>query len=127
MNGAILIAGLAAAFCTLGHFTVGRKHYLKPMLAASFDDLAKKVNHCVFHYVSVFLVLSTAYLLLMGAGTRFNIAADGLTKFIAINYAVFAVAQIAIAATSGISNAIVKMFQWMIFVFIAVFAWIGGA
>ena len=127
MNWPIFIAGLAAAFCTLGHFTAGRKLYLQPMLAASFDDVAKKVNHCVFHYVSVFLVLSAACLLLIGAGIRFNIAADGLVKFIAINYAVFAVAQIIIAATSGISNAIVKMFQWMIFVFIAVFAWIGAA
>jgi len=25
----------------MGHFTVGRKQYLKPMLAASFDDMAK--------------------------------------------------------------------------------------
>jgi hypothetical protein len=49
MNGPILIAGVAAAFCALGHFTVGRKQYLKPMLAASFDDVAKRVNHCVFH------------------------------------------------------------------------------
>ena len=127
MNGSILIAGVAAAFCTLGHFTVGRKQYLIPMLAASFDDVAKRVNHCVFHYVSVFLVLSAACLLLMGAGIGLNFAGDGLVKFIAVNYAVFAVAQIIIAATSGISNAIFKMFQWMIFVFIAVFAWIGAA
>jgi hypothetical protein len=126
MNAPTFIAGLAAAFCALGHFTVGRKQYLKPMLAASFDDVAKRVNHCVFHYVSVFLVLSAAGLLLIGAGITFNIAADGLVKFIAVNYAVFAVTQIIIAATSGISNAIVKMFQWMIFVFIAVFAWIGA-
>ena len=41
MNGPIFISGLAAVFCTLGHFTAGSKHYLKPMLAASFDDVAK--------------------------------------------------------------------------------------
>jgi len=41
MNRPIFISGLAAVSCTLDHFTVGRKQYLKPMLAASFDDVAK--------------------------------------------------------------------------------------
>jgi hypothetical protein len=125
MNWPILISGLAAVFCTLGHFTVGRKQYLKPMLAASFDDVAKKVNHCVFHYVSAFLVLSAVCLVLIGAGLTFNTDTSLLVKFISIHYAVFALTQIIIAATSGIQNAVLKMFQWTIFVFIAVFAWIG--
>ena len=127
MNWPIFIAGLAAAFCTLGHFTAGRKLYLQPMLAASFDDVAKKVNHCVFHYVSVFLVLSAVCLVLVGAGFTFNTDTALLVKFIAIHYALFATAQIIIAATSGIQNALFKMFQWTIFVFIAVFAWMGAA
>ncbi len=49
MNAPIIVAGLAAAFITIGHFTIGSKQYLKPMLRASFDDLPKKMNHCVFH------------------------------------------------------------------------------
>ncbi len=125
MNWPILISGLAAVFCTLGHFTVGRKQYLKPMLAASFDDVAKKVNHCVFHYVSAFLVLSAVCLVLIGTGFTFNTDTSLLVKFISIHYAVFAVTQIFIAATSGIQNAVFKLFQWTIFVFIAVFGWIG--
>ena len=126
MNWPILISGLAAVFCTLGHFTVGRKQYLKPMLAASFDDVAKKVNHCVFHYVSAFLVLSAVCLVLIGTGLTFNTDSALLVKFIAIHYAVFAVTQIIIAATSNIQNAVFKLFQWTIFVFIAVFGWIGA-
>jgi len=126
MNWPILISGLAAVFCTLGHFTVGRKQYLKPMLAASFDDVAKKVNHCVFHYVSAFLVLSAVCLVLIGTGFTFNTDTSLLVKFISIHYAVFALTQIIIAATSGIQNAVLKMFQWTIFVFIAVFGWIGA-
>ena len=127
MNGPIFISGVAAVFCTLGHFTVGSKQYLKPMLTASFDEVAKKVNHCVFHYVSAFLVLSAVCLVMIGAGLTFNTDTDLLVKFIAIHYAVFAATQIIIAATSGIQNAVFKMFQWTIFVFIAVFAWIGAA
>ena len=125
MNWPILISGIGAGFCTIGHFTVGRKKYLKPMLKASLDNVAKKVNHCVFHYISAFLVLSTIFLLLIGAGFKFNSDISILVKFISIHYAVFAVTQIIIAATSNVHNAIFKMFQWILFTFVAVFAWVG--
>ena len=68
MNWMILISGLAAGFVNLGHFTIGSKDFLKPMLKADFDDVPKKVMHCVFHYVSVFLVLTSITLLLLGFG-----------------------------------------------------------
>jgi len=125
MNWPILIAGIGAVFITVGHFTAGSKMYLKPMLQASFDDVAKKVNHCVFHYVSVYLVVSAVFLLLIGTGYSNQADISWLVKLIAINYGLFAVVQIVIAATSGIQNAIFKMFQWTLFVFVAVFAWIG--
>ncbi len=48
-----------------------------------------------------------------------------LVRFIAANYGVFALVQIAIAATSGVPNALFKFFQWTLFVFVAVFAWVG--
>ena len=126
MNVPIFIAGLVAGFITLGHFTIGRKQYLKPMLQASFDDLPKKVNHCVFHYVSVYLILSSIFLLLIGAGYVDHAKATWLIRFIAINYGIFAIVQIVIAATSGIQNAIFKFFQWTLFIFVAVFAWVGA-
>jgi NADH:ubiquinone oxidoreductase subunit K len=127
MNWPIFIAGVGAGFITLGHFAVGSKQYLKPMLQASFDDVPKKVNHCVFHYISVYLVLSTIFLLLTGIGYISKADNSWLVKFISINYGFFAVVQIVIAATSGIQNAIFKMFQWMLFAFVAAFAWVGVA
>ena len=125
MNWPVFIAGVGAVLITLGHFSAGSKLYLKPMLQASFDDVAKKVNHCVFHYVSAYLVLSAVFLLLIGTGYDNQADTSWLVKFIALNYGFFAVVQIVIAATSGIQNAIFKMFQWMLFVFVAVFAWVG--
>ena len=125
MNWPIFIAGVGAVFITLGHFAVGSKLYLKPMLQASFDDVPKKVNHCVFHYVSVYLVLSAIFLLLVGTGYTNQTGTSWLIKFISLNYAFFTVVQIMIAATSGIRNAIFKMFQWTLFSFVAVFAWVG--
>jgi hypothetical protein len=125
MNWPILIAGVGAVFITLGHFAVGNKLYLKPMLLASFDDVPKKVNHCVFHYVSVFLVLSAIFLVLAGTGYLNQTGTSWLIKFISLNYGFFAVVQVIVAATSGIQNAIFKMFQWTLFTFVAVFAWVG--
>ena len=125
MNWPVFIAGVGAVLITLGHFSAGSKLYLKPMLQASFDNVSRKVNHCVFHYVSVYLLLSAVFLLLIGIGYHNQADNSWLIKFISLNYGFFAVVQIVIAATSGIQNAIFKMFQWMLFVFVAVFAWVG--
>ena len=126
MNWLILIAGVFAAFTTIGHFLVGSKSFLKPMLNADFDEVAKKVMHCVFHYVSTYLILSSLALLIIGFGLKFDGGNLLLVRFIALNYAVFAVWQIIIALTSKIPNAMVKLFQWIFPVLIAVFAWLGA-
>jgi hypothetical protein len=126
MNWLVLISGLVAAFCTVGHFAIGSKQYLIPMLQASFDDVPRKMMHCVFHYVSVYLVLSTIFLIAVGFGYKFNTDTTLMVKFVAINFTLFAVTQLIIAATSKIQSAVFKMFQWIIFVVIAVFAWLGA-
>jgi hypothetical protein len=123
----ILISGLAAGFVNLGHFTVGRKDFLKPMLQADFDDVPKKVMHCVFHYISVYVVLSFVVLIVTGLGFSFGTADALLVKFIAINYFLFAITQIVIAATSNIPKGVIKLFQWIFFMGIAIFAWIGAS
>ena len=125
MNWPLFIAGLFAGLTTLGHFFVGSKSFLKPMLQASFDEVPKKIMHCVFHYVSAYLILSTIVLLATGLG--FNVKGDTtlLIRFIAIHYAAFAVTQIIIAVTSEIKGGIFKLFQWIFFVIIAVAAWLG--
>jgi len=127
MNWMILISGLAAGFVNFGHFTVGRKDFLKPMLQADFDDVPKKVMHCVFHYISVFVVLSFIVLIAIGLGFSFGAANALLVKFIAINYFLFATTQIVIAATSNIPNGVIKLFQWIFFMGVAIFAWIGAS
>ena len=127
MNWMILISGLAAGFVNLGHFTVGSKEFLKPMLQADFDEVPKKVMHCVFHYVSVYMVLSFIVLISIGLGFSFGAADALLVKFIAVNYFIFAITQIGIAAASNIPRGVFKLFQWMFFMIIAIFAWIGAS
>lgn len=125
MNGYILTAAILALMTTLGHFAVGSKQFLLPMLRADFDRVAQKVMHSVFHYVSVFLILSTLALFVVALG---NIApAQGrlLTFFIALHYLLFALWQIGIALTSDLKKPLFKLFQWVFFVLIAFFGVLG--
>jgi hypothetical protein len=126
MNVYLIVAGIVALFTTVGHFTIGSKQFLQPMLASTFDPLTQKVMHCVFHYVSAFLILSTAAMLLIGFGVDLGAGTQLLVRFIALNYAGFAVWQIALASTSGIPNGVFKMFQWIFFALIAIFGWFGS-
>jgi len=125
MNWYIITAGLIASATTVGHFTVGSKEFLKPMLEASFDPIPKKVMHCVFHYVSTYLILSSVTLLLIGFNIWSGTGSDAAIIFITANYAVFAIWQIVLAIASGIPNGIFKLFQWIFFVLIAIFSFLG--
>lgn len=123
MNPLIVSAGFIALMTTAGHFTVGRKMYLKPLLKSEMEPVPKKVLHCVFHYVSTFLSLSTLALF-VSAFTKIGRLA---TVFIALNYALFAVWQLSLVKASGIERGMLKMFQWTFFVIISVLAFLGAA
>ncbi len=125
MNWFIFIAGIIAAMTVVGHFTVGRKDFLMPLLDSSIDDVPKKVLHCVFHYISAFLVISTLALLAVGVGVKFKSGYTLLVDFIAIHYATFAVIQLVIALRSKIPKPAFKLFQWIFFSLTAIFAWLG--
>ncbi|MDA3791759.1 MAG: hypothetical protein PF503_25095 [Desulfobacula sp.] len=125
MNWMLLVAGITSALTTIGHFLVGTKMFLVPMLESDFELVPKKGMHCVFHYVSVYLILSAAFLLLAGFGVDMGSDNTLLIRFIAVNYTGFAIWQIVIAAKSGISNVITKLFQWVFFVIIAVCSFWG--
>ena len=126
MNWLILISGIVALSATVGHLTMGSKMILKPMLVASFDHVPKKVMHAVFHYGSVYQILSSVALLSIGAGFSFGLNSTLLVWFIALNYSLFALSGIIIALTSGIPNSLMKMFQWIFWVVIAILAWVGA-
>ncbi len=126
MNWLVLISGLFVLFAVIGHFTMGSKSFLKPMMDASFDEVPKKVMHSVFHYVSVFLVTSAALLILVGFGVDLGTGTTLAVRFVAVNYALFAVVQLIIALTSSIESPLMKLFQWTLWIIIAVLALIGA-
>ena len=126
MNYFIFISALISFVAVIGHFTMGRKDYLKPVLDSDIDIVPKKVMQSLFHYMSVTLVLSTIILL---AGSHHSCPmydyVHNMVRFIGIVFAFFAVTQFIIALTSGISGGVFKLFQWLFWALIAAFAILG--
>jgi hypothetical protein len=127
MNYLLLIAGILSLMATIGHFAIGTKDFLKPVLNSSIDDIPKKVMHSIFHYLSVFMILTTVVLLMVSI-SKCVFFADGVTvvKFIGVVYAGFAVVQLIVALTSGIKGGVFKLFQWVFWVLIAIFSLLGA-
>lgn len=125
MNIYAVVAGIIALFAFIGHLTIGKKMFLKPMMEAEFDQLAKKVMQSVFHYVSIFQFLS-AYMLIMPGirGENCNIDATPLFGFIGINYLLFAIGLVIIALRAKIS--LLKMFQWIFWILIATLSFMAA-
>ncbi len=126
MNCYVLSAAIFALLTTVGHFVMGTKLYLVPMLKSDLEPVAAKVMQAVFHYVSVFLILSTVVLFAVALGKVPAEAGHYLAAFVALNYAGFAVWELVIAFGSGIKGAPLKMFHWTFFVVIAVLAALGS-
>lgn len=126
MNWFLIIAGGFAGFATMGHFAIGTRRFLGPTLQASFDEVPKKVMHCLFHYVSAYLILSAIFLLAIGIGFKLGEGTGLLVRFVALNYAAFAIAQVIIAVASNIKHALFKLFQWIFWALIALFSWLGA-
>jgi len=126
MNYFILISALIALVAFIGHITMGRKEYLKPVLDSDIEIVPKTVMQSLFHYMSVFMVLSTV-ILLAGSSELCPMYdyVHNMIRFIGIVYAFFAVSQFIIAATSGISGGVFKLFQWVFWVLISASAIIG--
>ncbi len=128
MNQYLFVAGLISLMAVAGHFAVGIKLFLRPIMKSNIDQVPKKVMQSLFHYMSVFMILSTIVLIVSSFGkcVLFNNSVYVL-KFIGISYASFAVVMLIIALTSPIKGATFKLFQWVFWALIAVFTLMGIA
>jgi len=117
----IAIAACLATFLVVGHFAFGIKWYLKPMLKSDLEPVVKATLQCVFHYVSVYLVMSTIALLVIGFGGHCD--CDGSKAIVlatGVNYLLFAGVQVFYALKNKIPNPLFTMFQWTLFLPIAI-------
>ena len=126
MNYYFLTAGIISMFAVIGHFTIGRTDFLEPVLNSDIDEIPKKVMHSIFHYLSVYMILTTILLLLFAIDSHalFENHSD-VAILIAISYVGFAVTQIIVAVTSSIKGGIFRLFQWIFWMLIAVLSLAG--
>lgn len=116
----LYLAAYFSLFMFIGHIYFGIPWYLKPILKSSLENVPKTVIHAVFHYVTVFMFLSAA-VLIISAHSIFPISND-IVKFIGINYIIFGLTQIIIVLLSKEQKGLVKMFQWTMFLIIGILA-----
>jgi len=115
MNMLLIIAGLLSAFVVIGHFKFGINWYLKPMLDTDLELIPKATMQSVFHYVSVYLVLSTIVLLNGGFSLELFESSTILIQFIGINFLAFTGIQIFYSFKNKVEKPLIKMFQWTMF------------
>ncbi|MDO9510571.1 MAG: hypothetical protein Q7J34_02320 [Bacteroidales bacterium] len=123
MNYYVTIAAFLAVAATLGHFMIGCKQFMQPVLDSEVDIIPKKVMHSLFHYMSMYMIITSIALLSFAfcpyIKLRFSM---DIVFFIGISYAGFAIAQFFIALTSGIPGGVFKLFQWVFWLLIAFFS-----
>ncbi len=115
MNWLLTLSALLSISIVIGHFTMGRKLYLLPMLNAEFDEVSQKIMHSLFHYSSVFLVLSAIVLTYFSFEVNAVQGFELVVTFIGVNFVLNAVVQIIIALTSKLEKPLMKLFQWTLF------------
>lgn len=126
MNYFLLAAGIISAFAVVGHFAIGYKDFMKPVLDSKVERIPVKVMHSLFHYMSVFMAISTVILLAFAFGVDLGFQSMRDVKLlIGVIYAGFALSQFLIAANSKIKGGLFKMFQWIFWLLIALFTLIA--
>jgi len=123
MNYLLLTSGIVATLATIGHFTIGNKDFLKPVINSKVDEIPKNVMQSLFHYMSVYMVLTSVILLAFSTGNQliFENPTD-IVKVIGFVYAGYAIVQFIIALSSKVDKGVFKMFQWVFWTLIAVFS-----
>lgn len=126
MNFPILFSAIIALAAVIGHFAIGKKNYLNPVLESNLDAIPKKVMLSLFHYMSVFMVFST--IILFAGASKLCPLYDyvhHMIRFIALCYGGFAIVQFLIAIISEIKGGVFKLFQWVFWLLISVLGIFG--
>lgn len=125
MNYFFIAASFMGLMTFIGHFSYGRQQYLTPVTESDLDPLVKGEVQCIFHFISVFIVLSTLVLAACGVNIVSNMQGFGLVLFVALNFGMFAIWQLFFAFNSEIQSPYRHLFQWVPFAGIAILSLMG--
>lgn len=119
MNASLAAATFVALSVTIGHTLAGSKMYMKPFLAKETDEKVKATFLMIFHYITVYVALSTLFLGLIAFEILPLEQYRAVVTFIGLNYLGFAFVQFYFALTHQISKPLLTNFQWIFFIAIA--------
>ena len=124
MNGFITTSGLLAVVMLIGHSTLGRRDYFLPMRGADFDPYARRVMEFVWHMATIAIALMSLALLAVGCG---YLAEGGrlLVWFAGAHFLLWGLVHVVLGLTSGLPRAPIRIFQWVLFLSVAITAAIG--
>ncbi|BDD00390.1 hypothetical protein [Persicobacter psychrovividus] len=126
MNYFTIAAGLLATFACIGHFTMGTKDFLRPILQANVALIPRKVMQSLFHYMSVILVLTAVLLLSFGFGHHLGFEhPKDIILLWAVLYLGLGIAQFAVALTLPVKGNIFRLFQWIFWLLISAFCFLS--
>lgn len=126
MNYFIFISALITVVALVGQLTMGRKEYLIPVLNSDIELVPKKMMQSLFYSMSALLALSLIVLL---AGSHQSCPmydyVHNMVRFVGMAFGLFALTQFILVVTSGMSGGVFKLFQWVFWALISLFAILG--
>jgi len=125
MNFYLILAGVLTGSVLIGHLTYSKRQYLLPIQQADFDPVVKTVIHCLFHYCSIFMLLSSLILFACGFEAISYMHSFGILIFIALSFGLFAIWQVYISFSSELEKPLRSLFQWLFFTAISAFTLMG--
>ena len=114
VNAWLVAAGMLAMLLAIGHVAGGTRFVYRPMVQASFDEVAKRTMVFVWHFSTLVLFMAAGALLYGGSRS-----APILVGYVLVQTAALAVVHLLVAATSGVDGWYKKMPQWVAFAVIA--------
>ncbi len=122
MNWFYLISCIVATLACIGHFVIGYRKYLTPVLLSDADMFSKRTALSLYHYMSVWMVITAVVMMLYTFDwPPFVADNDFVAKFIGLVYAGFAFVNL----LSAIKVGIFRLFQWIFWALISIFAFLG--
>ncbi len=116
-----LVLGVGSLLLAVVHAVGGGRAVAQPMLAASFDVVARDTMHVVWHGVTAQLAL--AGIGLVAAGLAPTAATDALVRAVATLYLAYAAIFVAVALRSRRRRALLELGQWIAFLPLGVAGW----
>ncbi len=123
MSIVALVLGFGSLFLAVVHVIGGGRAVARPMLAASFDVVARDTMYVCWHGISAQLALAGLALVITGVAP--SAATEPLVRTVATLYLVYAALFLWIGIASRRRRAVLELGQWMAFLPLGAAGWLA--